>query len=118
MTDELCEKEGLAKTKASNLKPYGSEEGPSPDYMYKKYGSWETVLLKAFSTNHGMDACLGLYDDKYPNYVALVEMLNTGYARKTTEYPKQLTRQENIPYKMTKYKKKVLKAGRKVYEEI
>ena len=65
---------GLEKIKASNLKTYGNEEGPSPDYLYKKYGSWETVLLKAFSTNHGMDACLGLYDDKYPKYAALGEM--------------------------------------------
>ncbi len=64
----------LAKVKASNLKTYGNEEGPSADSLYKKYGSWETVLMKAFSTNHGMDACLGLYDDNYPRYVLLGEM--------------------------------------------
>ena len=56
---------GLAKVKASNLKTYGNEEGPTADSLYRKYGSWELVLKKAFSTNHGMDASLGLYDDNY-----------------------------------------------------
>nr|MCR5733200.1 hypothetical protein [Lachnospiraceae bacterium] len=66
--------QGLAKVKASNLKTYGNEEGPTADSLYKKYGSWETVLQKAFSTNHGMDACLGLYDDQYPRYMMLGEV--------------------------------------------
>ena len=57
--------EGLAAAKARNLEKYGHEEGPLPDELYKQYGSWETVLEKAFSTNSGMDACLGLYDDYY-----------------------------------------------------
>ncbi len=65
---------GLSKVKASNLKTYGHEEGPTADSLYKKYGSWETVLQKAFSTNHGMDACLGLYDDQYSKYVTLGEI--------------------------------------------
>ena len=65
---------GLAKVKASNLKTYGNEEGPTADSLYIKYGSWEKVLQKAFSTNHGMDACLGLYDDNYLRYVVLGEM--------------------------------------------
>ena len=65
---------GLAKLKASNLKSYGNEEGPTADSLYKKYGSWDKVLEKAFSTNHGMDACLGLYDDNYSKYVILGEM--------------------------------------------
>ena len=30
---------GLAKVKASNLKTYGNEEGPTADSLYKKYGS-------------------------------------------------------------------------------
>ncbi|MCR4817718.1 MAG: hypothetical protein K5841_02030 [Fretibacterium sp.] len=57
-----------ALTKASNLKAYGSEEGPTADSLYQKYGSWETVIDKAISTNPGMDACCGLYDDCYPLY--------------------------------------------------
>ncbi len=65
---------GLAKVKASNLKTYGNEEGPTAESLYKKYGSWETVLQKAFSTNMGMDACLGLFDDNYPRYVLLGEV--------------------------------------------
>ena len=60
--------ENLALTKASNLKTYGNEEGPSADSLYQKYGSWETVIEKALSTNPGMDACCGLYDDCYPLY--------------------------------------------------
>ena len=64
---------GLEKVKKSNLKTYGNEEGPTADSLYKKYGSWEMVLQKAFSTNHGMDACLGLYDDNYFKYQVLGE---------------------------------------------
>ncbi len=65
---------GLQKVKASNLKTYGNEEGPTADSLYKKYGSWERVLQKAFSTNMGMDACLGLFDDNYPRYILLGEV--------------------------------------------
>ena len=65
---------GLQKVKASNLKEYGNEEGPSADSLFRKYGSWETVLQKAFSSNHGMDACLGLYDDNYSKYLMLGEI--------------------------------------------
>ena len=58
--------EGLAKVKASNLQKYGDENGPTAESLYEKYNhSWETVLLKAFSSNAGMDACLGLYDAQY-----------------------------------------------------
>ena len=63
--------EGLAKVKQRNLEQYGHEEGPLPDELYDKYGSWETVIAKAFSANSGMDACLGLYDDYYDLYVAI-----------------------------------------------
>ncbi len=60
--------EGLALVKQSNLDTYGDENGPSADSLYEKYGSWQTVLEKALSTNMGMDACLGLYDDYYYTY--------------------------------------------------
>lgn len=60
--------EGLALVKQSNLDTYGDEMGPSADSLYEKYGSWQTVLEKALSTNMGMDACLGLYDDYYYTY--------------------------------------------------
>ena len=63
--------EGLAKVKQSNLDTYGQEEGPTADQLFEKYGSWETVLQKAFSSNPGMDACCGLYDDYYTLYVEL-----------------------------------------------
>lgn len=62
--------EGLAAIKARNLEKYGHEEGPLPDELFEKYGSWEMVLAKAFSGNSGMDACLGLYDDYYELYLA------------------------------------------------
>ena len=61
--------EGLAAAKARNLERYGHEEGPLPDELYAQYGSWETVLEKAFGVNSGMDACLGLYDDYYELYI-------------------------------------------------
>ncbi len=57
--------EGLAAVKESNLKKYGNENGPTADSLFEKYGSWEIVLEKAFSSNPGMDACLGLYDDSF-----------------------------------------------------
>ena len=62
--------EGLAAIKQRNLEKYGHEEGPLADDLYKQYGSWQTVLSKAFSANSGMDACLGLYDDYYELYIA------------------------------------------------
>ncbi len=61
--------EGLAAVKERNLAKYGHEEGPLPDELYAQYGSWETVIEKAFSVNAGMDACLGLYDEYFPLYV-------------------------------------------------
>ena len=70
--------EGLAKLKARNLEKYGHEEGPLPDELYEQYGSWETVIEKAFSVNAGMDACLGLYDDYYNVYVALGQVETGG----------------------------------------
>ena len=66
---ESGDPEGLAAMKARNLEKYGHEEGPLPDELYEQYGSWRTVLSKAFSVNSGMDACLGLYDDYYDVYV-------------------------------------------------
>ena len=63
--------EGLATVKESNLKTYGHEEGPTPDDLFEKYGSWTLVLQKAFSPNLGMDACCGLYDEYYWLYIEL-----------------------------------------------
>lgn len=63
--------EGLKKAKESNLKTYGHEEGPTPDYLFEKYGSWTKVLQAAFGTNMGMDACCGLYDEYYWLYIEL-----------------------------------------------
>ena len=60
--------EDLARVKQSNLETYGNEFGPTADSLYEKYGSWQTVIEKAFSTNAGMDACLGLYDRYYYTY--------------------------------------------------
>ena len=60
--------EGLALVRKSNLETYGNEDGPTPESLYEKYGSWQTVLEKALSSNPGMDACLGLYDEFYDTY--------------------------------------------------
>ncbi|SFK98367.1 LysM domain-containing protein [Lachnospiraceae bacterium KH1T2] len=59
------DQEKLASVLKSNLETYGNEAGPTPEYLYAKYGSWEKVLESAFSANCGMDACLGLYDAMY-----------------------------------------------------
>lgn len=65
------DEEALAALRASNLKRYGSEDGPDADTLFARYGSWETVIERSFGTNPGMDACLGLYDDMYHVYVRL-----------------------------------------------
>ena len=54
--------EGLEQLKQRNMTKYGHEDGPTPDESYAKYGSWEMVLEKAYTTNRGMDACCGVYD--------------------------------------------------------
>ena len=61
--------EGLEKLKESNLATFGNENGGTPEYFYQKYGSWETVIEKSFSTNAGADAVLGLYDKYYDTYI-------------------------------------------------
>ena len=61
----------LEKFKESNLQSFGHEEGPTPDQLYEKYGSRETVIQKAFSPNLGIDAVCGLYDDYYQLYIEL-----------------------------------------------
>ena len=63
--------EGLKNLKESNLKTYGNENGPTPDSLFEKYGSWTAVMQKAFSPNLGMDACCGLYDEYYWLYIEL-----------------------------------------------
>ena len=65
------EPETLALIKKNNLDRYGHEEGPQPEELYKKYGSWEIVIEKAFTPNLGMDVICGLYDEYYPLYVVL-----------------------------------------------
>ena len=62
------DEEKLELVKKSNLETYGNEFGPTADSLYEKYGSWQTVIEKACSTNSGMDACLGLYDEYYYTY--------------------------------------------------
>lgn len=60
--------DGLATLKESNLEKYGNETGGTPEYYFEKTGSWEAVIEKAFSTNAGADAILGLYDTYYDTY--------------------------------------------------
>ena len=78
--------EGLEKAKARNLEKYGHEEGPLPDELFEQYGSWETVIAKAFSLNSGMDACLGLYDDYYELYIAAGQIAPENETAASREY--------------------------------
>lgn len=76
--------EGLAAVKKSNLETYGNEEGPTPEYLYEICGSWQVVLDNALSTNPGMDACLGFYDEYYYTYYLTdSEFGNTGEEKGT-----------------------------------
>ena len=65
--------EGLAVAKRRNLETYGSELGPTPESLFRKYGSWQKVTEKALGTNAGMDACLGFYDTYYHLYGLAIE---------------------------------------------
>ena len=78
--------EGLELAKQRNLEKYGHEEGPLPDELYEKYGSWGIVMQKALSSNAGMDACLGLYDDCYDLYVMTGMITDEKIAAATREY--------------------------------
>jgi len=80
--------EGLAKVKKSNLDTYGNENGPTAESLFEKYGSWEKVLLKCFSSNSGMDACLGLYEVQYEHNLksgTIVESENIVYTVKKND---------------------------------
>ena len=61
--------DGLATVKARNLEKYGDENGPTPEWLFERYGSWEAVLDNAINSNPGMDACCGFYDDNYEKYL-------------------------------------------------
>ena len=86
MESYLNDPDELARIKARNLEKYGHEEGPTPDELYAQYGSWQTVLEKAFSANSGMDACLGLYDDYYELYVSAGQIPPEEEQSATREY--------------------------------
>ena len=68
LNDYINDPEGLLTVKQRNLIKYGNENGPTADYLYNKYGSWEKVIEKSMSANPGMDACCGLYDKYYHLY--------------------------------------------------
>ena len=57
--------EGLERLKKSNIRTYGNQNGPTPEWLYKKYGSWEDIVFSSMRSNPGMDACTGLYDIYY-----------------------------------------------------
>ena len=69
---------GLADMRKSNLAKYGNEDGPTAEYLYDLYGSWETVIDHSLSSNPGMDACLGFFDQYYDHYL-LMDKIAEGY---------------------------------------
>lgn len=89
--------EGLEKLKESNLATFGNENGGTPEYFYEKYGSWETVLEKAFSTNAGADACLGLYDKYYYTYIIDDTPESSEPATPDTKEPASVTPADQTP---------------------
>lgn len=78
--------EMLATVKERNLATYGHEEGPLPDELFEKYGSWEKVMERAFALNPGVDACVGLYDDYYEYYVAFGYLEDENTAEASREH--------------------------------
>jgi len=53
---------GLESMKQRNLEQYGNPDGPTPNQLYEKYGSWEEVIYASTRSNPGMDVLTGLYD--------------------------------------------------------
>jgi hypothetical protein len=53
---------GLEAMKARNSRKYNNPSGPTAEFLFNKYGSWEEVIFAAVRSNLGMDACTGLYD--------------------------------------------------------
>ena len=68
LNDYINDVDGLKLVKERNLVKYGNENGPTAEFLYNKYGSWETVIEKTMSANPGMDACCGLYDKYFHLY--------------------------------------------------
>ena len=68
LNDYKNDANGLKLVKERNLAKYGNENGPTAEFLYNKYGSWETVIEKAMSANPGMDACCGLCDKYFHLY--------------------------------------------------
>ncbi len=56
---------GLEAMKIRNIRKYNNADGPTADYLFNKYGSWEDVIYSSIRSNPGMDACTGLYDIYY-----------------------------------------------------
>lgn len=52
--------EGLNAMKARNRQKYGIEEGPTPEQLFDKYGSWEDVIYGRTKSSPAMDVFTGL----------------------------------------------------------
>ncbi len=52
---------GLESMKQRNLQEYGREEGPTPEQLFEKKGSWEEVIFGTVKTSAAMDVLTGLY---------------------------------------------------------
>ena len=53
--------EGLAAMKERNIQQYGRAEGPTPEQLFEKYGSWEELIYSSVRTSPAMDVLTGLY---------------------------------------------------------
>ena len=68
LNDYIDDPKGLERVMAKNEVKYGNPHGPTAEFSFNKYGSWEKVIEKSMSANPGMDACCGLYDKYYHLY--------------------------------------------------
>ncbi|OKP90172.1 hypothetical protein [Paenibacillus sp. P32E] len=53
--------DGLAAMKERNTQQYGRPEGPTPEQLFAKYGSWDEVIYSSVRTSPAMDVLTGLY---------------------------------------------------------
>lgn len=52
--------EKVAEWEARNMLKYNDPVGPTADYQFNKYGSWEEVIKAAYRTDPVTDAAAGL----------------------------------------------------------
>jgi hypothetical protein len=60
VTRALMNPDDVPALEARNMAKYGDPIGPSADYLFERYGSWQSVIDAAYRTDPATNAPLGL----------------------------------------------------------